>query len=200
MKRENSADDVSLTLDDINNKSVNGGGADGDEGSDAAEGLSGGACDDKVGKGCDKKSDVSMAFTYRGVSRAQAKKITSLVFEKLRQAIQEVDTHLITTTTKTKVIEYNLEQKPDKPTKEILTETEENHAVKGVVDRQGLKQITAILKELKDISLFNAELDFKEQQARVSNLLSQSHSSDDEGVSCGVIIMPAKEMGADGSE
>ncbi len=152
--------------------------------------------DEKACKSSDKKTE-GIACAYRGVSRAQAKKITALVFEKLRQAIDEVDTQLITTTTKTKVIEYNLQSKPDKPTKEILTETEETCAVKGVVDRQGLKQITAILKELKDISLFNAELDFKEQQARVSNLLGQGRGSDDEGASCGVIIMPAKEMDDD---
>lgn len=145
----------------------------------------------------ENRGSVNPPCTYRGVSRAQEKKITNLIFEKLRKAIEEVDTQLVTTTTKTKVIEYNLEAKPDKPTKEILTECEKSEYVKGVVDRQGLKQITAILKELKEISLFNAELDFEEQAARVENLIAQAQSrqgEEESGVNCGVVVIPEKQL------
>lgn len=59
---------------------------------------------------------------------------------------------------KVKVIEYNNPERADKPTKEIIDETEEIIEVRSIVDRKGLQQIATALKAVWDISLEDGSL------------------------------------------
>ena len=68
---------------------------------------------------------------------------------KLEQAITELDLQLYKHTDKTKIIEYNNNLRPDKPTKETIHEEEKLLEAKSIVDRQGLKQIASALKDIK---------------------------------------------------
>lgn len=144
-----------------------------------------------------KRADI-----YQGVSKRRVRIVAGKLINAIERAIDEVDLFVVTTSVKSKIIEYGLEAKPDKPTSEVIEEKEERQVVKGIVDRGGLKQITSILKELKDISVFAAELDIIEQEARIDSLISQvqrKSQGDDEGVTCGVVCMPLRELDEGGA-
>ena len=93
---------------------------------------------------------------------------------KLEQAITELDLQLYKHTDKTKVIEYNNDLRPDKPTKETIHEEEKLLEAKSIVDRQGLKQIASALKDIKEVKMLRSELDRQEQEARIANLRKQA--------------------------
>lgn len=101
------------------------------------------------------------------------------LLEKLEQAITELDMQLYKHTDKTKIIEYNNDKRPDKPTKEIIHEEEKLIETKSIVDRQGLKQIASALKDIKEVKMLRSELDRQEQEARIANLRKQAEREDD---------------------
>ena len=41
---------------------------------------------------------------------------------------------------------------------------------KGVIDRSGLKQLTGVLKDLKDVLMLRSDADIREQEARISRI------------------------------
>ncbi len=96
--------------------------------------------------------------------------LTDRLLDKLEQAIEELDVQLYKDVTKTKVIEYNNERRPDKPTKETIHEEEKVIERKTIVDRSGLKAIASSLKDIKEIQMLKSELDRKEQEARIAKL------------------------------
>ena len=100
------------------------------------------------------------------------------LLEKLEQAITELDLQLYKHTDKTKVIEYNNDLRPDKPTKETIHEEEKLLEAKSIVDRQGLKQIASALKDIKEVKMLRSELDRQEQEARIANLRRQAEAEE----------------------
>lgn len=92
------------------------------------------------------------------VSSQEADRVTKLLsisdqlIERIATAVQELDMAQVTNKVKTKVIEYKNTERPDKPTKEIIDEKEEILAVRSIVDRKGLQQVSAALKAIWDIS------------------------------------------------
>lgn len=114
------------------------------------------------------------------VSKKKAKKavdklkrvsdLTDKLLDKLEQAIEELDIQLYKDVKKTKVIEYNNELRPDKPTKETIYEEEKVSEVKTIVDRSGLKAIASSLRDIKEIQMLKSELDKQEQEARIEKL------------------------------
>ena len=74
------------------------------------------------------------------------------LLDKVEQAVSELNMAQVTNKRKTKTIEYRNGKRPDKPTKETVTENEEILAVSSIVDRKGLQQISLALKALWDIS------------------------------------------------
>jgi len=105
--------------------------------------------------------------------------LTDKLLDKIEQAINEVDITLFKHVDKTKVIEYNNAERPDKPTKETVHEEEKVLEVKTIIDRAGLRQITAALKDIKEVQMLKSELDRKEQEARIANLQKQVEKDDD---------------------
>ena len=110
------------------------------------------------------------------------------LLEKLEQAITELDLQLAKHTDKTKVIEYNNDLRPDKPTKETIHEEEKLLEVKSIVDRNGLKQIASALKDIKEVKMLRSDLDKQEQEARIANLRKQADKEDDNKEPIQVII------------
>ena len=114
------------------------------------------------------------------ISEKQADKIARIdgladqLLVKLEQAITELDLQLYKHTEKTKVIEYNNDRAPNKPTKETIHEDEKMLEVKSIIDRQGLKQIASALKDIKEVKMLKTELDKQEQEARIANLRKQA--------------------------
>jgi hypothetical protein len=66
---------------------------------------------------------------------------------KLEDAATQLDTHIVTNKVKTKVVTYN---GGNRPTKEVITEEETKEVAPGPIDRLGLQQVTAALKNIKD--------------------------------------------------
>ena len=96
--------------------------------------------------------------------------LTDKLLDKLEQAIKELDIQLYKDVVKEKVIEYNNELRPDKPTKETIHEEEKVIEVKTIVDRSGLKAIASSLRDIKEIQMLKSELDKQEQEARIDKL------------------------------
>lgn len=109
---------------------------------------------------------------------ARIDRVTDRLLEKLERAVEELEIHLVTNTRKEKVIEYNNSLRPDKPTKETIHEHEEIVQVSGIIDKAGLRQITAALKDIKEIKMLRTALDDREQQARITNLERQASKDD----------------------
>lgn len=110
-------------------------------------------------------------------------RITSLadrLSDKLELAIEELDRTMVTHKTKTKTIEYNYDKVAGKPTKEVIEEEEKLIEVVGIIDKMGLKQLTAALKDIKDIQI---ERDSQADTATidlVSSVLSEVRRQADE--------------------
>ena len=147
-----------------------------------------------VSKAVDKIS------TKKADKMARIDDLADKLLEKLEQAIEELDLQLAKHTDKTKIIEYNNDLRPDKPTKETIHEEEKLLEVKSIVDRQGLKQIASALKDIKEVKMIRSEMDRQEQEARIEKLRAdaQQRNNDDDDDETGVILMPpVKEVPAD---
>ena len=114
--------------------------------------------------------------TKKADKMARIDDLADKLLEKLEQAITELDLQLFKHTDKTKVIEYNNDRRPDKPTKETIHEEEKLLEARSIVDRQGLKQIASALKDIKEVKMLRSELDKQEQEARIANLRKQADS------------------------
>ena len=140
------------------------------------------------------------ADTKKKVDRAKRlRDAADRLLDKVEKAIDELDLQLVTHKDKTKTIEYNNPQRADKPTKEIIHETEQILSVSSIIDRKGLQQIAAALKDIRDIHGIQTKLDKQEQMARIANLQRNNASGDDDEDSTGVIMLPPRrEAGSDG--
>lgn len=129
--------------------------------------------------------DKTLTKTLNKISTQAADKLARIdgladkLLVKLEQAITELDLQLYKQTDKTKVIEYNNDRRPDKPTKETIHEEEKLVEARSLVDRQGLKQIASALKDIKEVKMLRSELDRQEQEARIANLQKQAEKDDD---------------------
>lgn len=115
---------------------------------------------------------------------------------KLEQAIEELDQTMVTHKTKTREIKYEDASAPGKPTRETISETEELLAVASVIDRGGLRLLTAALKELQAIKGEITDLDRREKEARIDALRRSSMTSDGDDDDTGIILL-APRRGAD---
>lgn len=97
------------------------------------------------------------------------------LLKKVEKAIDELDLTLATNVKKTKTIEYNNPERPDKPTKEVIDEETEILSVSTIIDRNGLKAIASALTAIKDVQMIRSDLDIREQEARIANLERQAN-------------------------
>lgn len=102
---------------------------------------------------------------------------------KLEQAIEELDQTMVTHKTKTRDVQYGDPTAKGKPTREVIQEEEKLIAVDSVVDRGGLRLLTAALKDLKFIKDEISDLERREREARIEALRRQNEKDeDDDGV------------------
>lgn len=136
--------------------------------------------------------DKTLTKTLDKISTKQANKLaridtlTDRLLDKVERAIEELDLQLFKHVDKTKEIEYNNPERPDKPTKEVVHEEEKYLEARTIVDRQGLKQIASALRDIKEVKMLRTELDDQEQQARIDKLRREAEKDDNSGDS-GVI-------------
>ena len=48
----------------------------------------------------------------------------------------------------------------------------------SIIDRQGLKQIAAALKDIKEVQMLKSELDRREQEARIAKLQKEAEKEE----------------------
>lgn len=113
---------------------------------------------------------------------------TDRLLDKIERAIEELDLQLAKHVEKTKIIEYNNYERPDKPTKEIVEETESLVETRTIVDRMGVKQIASALRDIKEVQMLKSELDKREQEARIANLQKQANKDDNAAQEVRVVI------------
>ncbi len=122
----------------------------------------------KASKWQDEKSQVTHKKVTKIVTKTVEKiaekesdrnaRIASLadkLADKLEQAIEQIDQYIVTNKTKTKTVEYD--NSIAKPTKEVIVEDEVKQISSGIVDKPGLKFLTAALKDIHDIQITAAE-------------------------------------------
>ena len=129
-----------------------------------------------------QSSDRTVAKTITVIEQKQADKlkrihdITDRLLDKIEKAVDELDIHLAKKTVKTKEIEYNNYERPDKPTREVINETEEIVDYHSIIDRKGAQELSAALKNLKEVQMLKSALDEKEQKARIAILKKQAEA------------------------
>lgn len=103
----------------------------------------------------EKKSTKVIEKVLEKESEKEAKKIIKVkdvandLLEKIVQANNELNKHIVTNKTKTKTVQYDY--KCNKPKKETIEEKEQKTSFIDIIDRKGLKELTSALKDLNDI-------------------------------------------------
>lgn len=97
---------------------------------------------------------------------AKAILIGDKMLEKVEESLNEIDVVLCRTVTTKK----GFEKDEEGHILETSTSTEDFTKKKVAIDRQGLKQLSSILRDLREIGIFRSELDKREQEARIEKL------------------------------
>ena len=122
---------------------------------------------------------------------ARIDKAADRLLSKIERAIDEIDLVIVTDKVKVKEVEYTDPEGRGKPVKEVVEERETVKTVSVMVDRAGLRMITAALRDLKEVKGLKAELDRQEQEARIANLRKQAKSEDKtEGAKLEIVGLP----------
>lgn len=106
------------------------------------------------------------------ICEAQANRIAKAILigdrmlEKVEEALNEIDIVLAKQTTTVETI--GVDEDGNSFTKKEATE--DYRTVKVAIDKSGLRQLSAVLKDLKEIGIFRSELDRREQEARINKL------------------------------
>ncbi len=118
-------------------------------------------------------------------------KITDKLLDKIERAVDELDLQLCKSVEKVKEIEYNNYERPDKPTKEIIHESEQFTEIHTIIDRKGVQELASAIKSLKEVQMLKTELDEQEQMARIEKLRKDAElNNKDDDKPCGVVLMP----------
>ena len=112
------------------------------------------------------KKSIDLICEEQAQKIAKAILIGDKILEKVEQSLDEIDIVLCRTTTTTKKVEKN----EDGEIVDVSTTTEDFEKKKVAIDRQGLKQLSSILRDLREIGIFRSELDKREQEARIEKL------------------------------
>lgn len=130
-------------------------------------------------------ADKSAAKTVEILSDQQARRsarirtIADRLLDKLEKAVDELNLQIVKSTEKEKIIEYDHPERPDKATREVIHESEKLSEIMSLIDRKGLREITAALKDVKEIHALKSEADIREQEARIRNLERQAEKGED---------------------
>lgn len=112
------------------------------------------------------KKSVDLICDEQAQRIARAIRIGDRMLEKVEESLNEIDMILCKTTTTKKTVANDEEEGLCEK-----TVSSEDYSMKKVaIDRAGLKQLSAVLKDLREIGIFRSELDKKEQEARISKL------------------------------
>lgn len=112
------------------------------------------------------KKSIDLICDEQAHKIAKAILIGDKILEKVEQSLDEIDIVLCRTVTTKK----GFEKDEEGHVLETSTSTEDFEKKKVAIDRQGLKQLSSILRDLREIGIFRSELDKREQEARIEKL------------------------------
>ncbi len=102
-----------------------------------------------------------------------------LLLQKVEEAAGQLHIQVAKKTEKEKQVEYD-PNTPGKVAKEMLIERESFEELPGIIDRQGLRQLSAVLKDIKEVKMPKTELEFREQETKLQ-LLQRQLSGEETG-------------------
>lgn len=108
---------------------------------------------------------VDLICTEQAEQIARALRIGNTMLEKIEESLNEIDIMLCKNTQTVKGVE-----EIDGHLCEVTRSTEDFTKKKVAIDRSGLKQLSAVLRDLREIGIFRSVLDQKEQEARINKL------------------------------
>lgn len=100
--------------------------------------------------------------------------------DKAEQALEELEQYVVKDKKKVRTVEYKDNTAIGKPTKEVIDETEHINIANGPVDRLGLSQVTAALKNIKEIYSLPVDLEDKKYKAEFDK--KRAEVKDDTGM------------------
>lgn len=130
------------------------------------------------------KSDSKIVESVAEASRRRAERVQTIadkLLDKIERSLGELDLVLAKETYKVRELEYG-SAGGGKPTKETVSEQEKMVAVSTIVDRKGLRELTAALRDLKEVQMLRSEMDQREQAARIASLEEKSKPAEDGGI------------------
>lgn len=77
--------------------------------------------------------------------------VSDKLLDKIEQAVEELNFQLVKEVTKEKETFFDNEDQPKKATREIIHETQSFLKQETMVDRDGLKQLIAALKDVQEV-------------------------------------------------
>lgn len=144
-----------------------------------------------------RAEDKAVARAVSAYEKKQAKKmeridrIANRLLCKIEKAVDELDLQIVTSVNKTKVIEYNNDKRPDKPTKETITEKTELGTIHTIIDRQGVRVLASALRDLKDAKGILSPIEVREKEAQIDmlNTRAATNKPADDGEEQGGVIL-----------
>ena len=95
--------------------------------------------------------------------------LSDQLMDKLEEAIGQLDQVVVVNTTREKIVKGNTE---------TTTETREVDTKSVMIDRKGLRDVAAALKDIREIQMIRSELDQQEQRARIAALEEKAKPED----------------------
>ena len=116
------------------------------------------------------KKSVDLICDKQAERIAKAIEIGDIMLEKVEESLKEIDVVIAENSYSDKWLEKDEEGKVHEK-----SENRKEYVKRQVaIDRAGLKQLSAILKDLREIGIFRSELDKKEQEARIKKLQKEA--------------------------
>ena len=148
--------------------------------------------------------DKAVARAVSEYEKKQAKKmeridrIANRLLCKIEKAVEEIDLQIVTSVEKTKIIEYNNDKRPDKPTKETITEKTELGTIHTIIDRQGVRVLASALRDLKEAKGILSPIEVREKEAQIDAARARLPETNNEDEQGGVILLSDVDEYAEG--
>lgn len=120
------------------------------------------------------KKSLDLVLEQQANRIAEAVRLGDKMLEKVSEALDNIDVMLCKKSTTVKSTDENGD--------EVSKYNETFRKKKVIIDKQGLKQLSGVLKDLKEIGIFRAELDRREQEARIEKLRKECDSDKDKDI------------------
>ena len=112
------------------------------------------------------QKSINLISDFKAEQIERAMKVGNNILDKVEESLKDINRVI----TKTVVTVKEKKFTDNGGFVETTTTKEEFGTVDVGIDRAGLKQLSSVLRDLKEIGLFRAELDRQEQEARINKL------------------------------